>query len=102
MKKLLIIEGDWNDGDYVTRISQVGERELKKLLPIIKKLKAEQKDADRRKHKYYHDNYRHNYYTLTADEWDIFDEYMPAGYEQSCHTLVSVQLLEVSKQRNLY
>lgn len=101
-KNILIIRGDWNDADYVIEETKVSEKDLKTLLPIIKKLKLETKKAHSRVRNGKHDYWRDSYYTLKVSELDIFEEYMPSGYEQSCHSIESIRLLEVINDKNLF
>ncbi len=99
---LLIVQADWNDADYVHCLSYMREKEYLEILPIIQKLQKEKKDAIRRRDKYSYDDYEDCYYTLSRDEWDIINEYIPSGYEQSCHTITSIELIEINSKKTLY
>lgn len=39
MQKHILIEADYNDGDYATRISPITDKEIEFIMPIIKAIK---------------------------------------------------------------
>lgn len=90
-KKLqLIIEGDWNDGDYVTEISLVTEKQLSKLIPIFKKIKNYKKG----------NNWEDSTNYLSEEELMDIEEYIPSGYEQSIHTIKSITIQKIDSNKN--
>jgi len=98
MKKMLIVEGDWNDADYVTNISWITDSQVVKLIPIFAKMKNQDKKA---KEGDYVDDWRDKYPNLTEQELDLVEQYIPGGYEQSCHTVISATLYEISSKKEL-
>jgi uncharacterized protein YqeY len=94
-KKVLIIEGDHNDGDYVTRETKVTDKDLAELKPIFAKMKKQRKLV-----KEYTDSWEEKYPNLTEEELEIIQEYVPYA-ENDVHTLVSVRLVEIVSDKNL-
>lgn len=94
MKKLLIIEGDWNDADYVTSINEVTDKQLKELIPIFNKMKKDKKS------KKFTRDWEDNYPSLTEEELNILDDYIPTGYEQDCHTIVSITIYDINSKKS--
>ena len=91
-KKLLIIEGDWNDADYVTSINEVTDKDLVKLIPILKKMKKGKDD--------YTENWSEKYDgVLTDKEIEMLEEYVPSGYESSCHSIESITVYEINSKK---
>lgn len=95
-KKVLIIEGDYNDGDYVTNETRVGEKELKVLMPIFNKMKKDRKNKPR----HYTSDWTEKFPSLTEEELEIVREYKPS-HENGIHTITSIRLLEVISDKNL-
>lgn len=94
-KKILIITGDYNDADYVTRQYTVSNKELTDLEPIIKKMKK-YKEGN------HLDNWKEKYEDLlTEEELDLIDSYIPYGPEGEVHTIESIKLLIVLSETTL-
>ena len=93
-KKIIIVEGDHNDGDYVTNIERISEKQLSVLKPILAKMKKS-KDVD------WSSNWKDKYPNLTEEELEIFDSYVPYADNADIHTIVSVRILEVTSDKNM-
>ena len=93
-KYQLVITADWNDADYLTAITPVTEAKLKKLKPIIKKIKNNNGDWDRMK----------TFNILTEEEYDFFFGYLPGGYPDGCdiHHIEEMYLQEIAKNKKLF
>jgi len=105
MKYLLVIEGDTNDGDYVTENTIITEKDLEEIKPIVKAIKAyTKKNKD-----------EHNWFTQesqndTAEEkysdiyetkaFKKFENYVPYG-EYGVHTIESVVVSPSAKIQKL-
>jgi len=100
MKYEILIVADTNDGDYVTGINVIDEKQLEKLKPIIQAIKKK--------------NGRYEFGELSSLGWenptDQFDfseeqfellhEFLPTG-EYGVHTIESVDIYPVPKKQRL-
>ena len=90
MVKMIIIEGDANDGDYIERSNIIEQKDLDIILPLFERIKKnngiwESYDGGKDPYKMYN---------VTDEERDIFCGLTPKGeYGISCIT--SIKILEV-------
>lgn len=111
MKKYLYIVVDTNDADYESSLNQISDKDLNLLLPLFKEIKN---------FKTYKTEYKHNHnfprgeygYRLEKGEKSpeelypnhlkaieiLCDQYLPCS---DFHTIVSVEILEVSSIEKL-
>lgn len=112
MAKLIIVKADTNDADYVEATTVITDEELELILPVIEAIKNFE---PYKKKGWHHDN---NYpvgdvhrddlgeksaYQLYGhlEGFQLFDEdFVPSG-EYGIHTIVSINILEVSSYQNL-
>jgi hypothetical protein len=110
MKKVVIIEADTNDGDYITRNIELNNTRKcsgKFTEELIHKVCGALKDPRYRNWvttEYISDNeqepkemYKNK---LTQDEIEIFNGEVPFG-EHGIHTIVSVRILEITSDEEL-
>lgn len=123
MQYLIIICGDWNDGDYVYNQTVVNsKKELQIILDGITMLKTLQQmyhkmDPGNWGRKFtdvidllddayspsedFKNEYKWLFDTYTKEQMDdmyqIYEDYIPHGYECQIHTIVSVEVYEFSK-----
>jgi len=118
---LLVVRGDYNDADFVTKITPITQEELDKFLPLIealKKFKPYTGMTDRAPFKPMEWNHKHNWpkgeygcrqdlgektlkelYGELAEEFD--DEYVPHGGDSagfSLHTIVEIFVVKLDKK----
>lgn len=85
----LYIEGDWNDGDYVTKKTKISVEDFEKddyMLYYLSYLDYDHTSVD--------------YYFRETDEWEElfysdaedFYNFLPYGYEQEIHTITELEL----------
>jgi hypothetical protein len=121
MKKYIIITADTNDADYVTSKNFINDEELKLIKPLIQAIKKFKpytvKNTGYSKNSTFTHNHNFPYneccredlgeidaYTyykekcgISEDALDYFREIQPYN-EYGIHTIVSIELLEVSKE----
>ena len=103
MRKYIIIEGDTNDGDYVTERNVITDEQIEKISIAFSKLQG-----------------RTNWYTgdmvnekrgnfspevmykdiLSPEEIELIDNFTPRG-EYGIHSIESVDILEVANEYSL-
>lgn len=107
MKKIVLIEGDTNDADYVTREEIVSEKDIEFLKKIGEALKntpaqcyhnwgnSDYCDKEESPYAMYKD-------VLTKKEIDNFnDNFCPYG-EHGIHTIESIRILTISEEDKLF
>jgi hypothetical protein len=112
MKKYIIIKADINDGDYISRKTEIDEETLNIIMPVINAIKEYNEDKSIKKQKF-------NWYCLknkdsespeelyvksgkvTEEALDYFWERLPSLDNESIHTIESIELLEVIKETDL-
>jgi hypothetical protein len=106
MKQILIIKGDTNDADYITRETEL-EGWAKEQLPIIRKVAEAIKNSDG-PHNWGVSEYcdsceRPEYHyedILTEDDIEIFDEFIPWG-QHGIHSIESIRILTIANEEQL-
>lgn len=103
-KKYIFIEADVNDGDYISELNQISDKDLEIIKPVIKAIKANKKG-----HNYdvggYDDTTPEDKYVSTGkctqEELDTFDSFVPVMDNQEVHTIESIRILIVEKEIDL-
>ena len=101
MKKLMIIEADCNDADYVHTVQYVTDKEITFIKGIIPKLIEKDygngykwENGDRGNS---YEDYRD---ILTEEEIETFGDYVPYA-EYGVHTINSIKIFDVTNETNL-
>jgi hypothetical protein len=113
---LLVVRGDCNDADFVTKVTPITEKELAKFLPLIEAIKKFKpyKGLTDAKHEHKHDhNWPKGEYgcrqdlgektlkELYGDLAEEFDEYVPDGGDSagfSLHTIVEIFVVKLDRK----
>lgn len=114
MTKYLIIVADTNDGDYITKISEITDKNLESIKPVIKainKFKPYEGKSDSMTHTHHHnfsigEIYRNDLgekspkelYVNTGKCYEhalemFTDDYIPYG-ENGIHSIVTIDIIE--------
>lgn len=101
MKKILIIEADTNDADYVTSEHTITDKQVEELKSIIKVIKACEADCNWCSTGY--DDGPEVVYKgkLTDEQIELMSDLVPSGGEYGIHTITSIRVLEVVKTTKL-
>ena len=97
MEKYIYIEGDANDGNYIGRLSQISDEELKLITPVIKAV------GDNKEHYNFptYDGANEDIYSMYSnlDENSIeeFSCFVPHG-EHGISTIIDIKLLQLVEQ----
>jgi hypothetical protein len=96
-KTIVIIEGDYNDGDYVKAINKISPLQQLEMVKVAAKLKK----ADRYS---YAESWREKYGgALDEKELDFLESYMPSAPDaDTVHSIESIRILEVTSDKKLY
>lgn len=78
----LVVEGDTNDGDYITEVTTFNEQELIKYLPVIHLIGDQIRCWGERRY----DSYYTDAYTPTEIEEDLLSDLIPYG-EYGVHSV---------------
>lgn len=102
MKKYIIIKADTNDGDYVTKKSEISDKLIEELKPIIAIINEQHGDWSTRWEVDDEDELAENVYknVLTEDQIELFNDYVPNS-ELGVHTIESIEILEVANEIKL-
>jgi len=109
MSKYIYIKADTNDGDYISKKSEITDDQIELIKPVIEQLKF-RKDKLNEDKMHNWNEWRHNWVTseysestlydmyietnlLTQEQVDLFDEFVPFG-EYGVHTVESVEILK--------
>jgi hypothetical protein len=89
-KKMILIEGDANDGDYIEKCSEIEQENFDIIFPLFEKIKANNGKWET------HDGGEDPYdmYGLTDEQNDILCGLIPRG-EYGIHSIVHIKVLEV-------
>lgn len=107
---LIIVEADYNDADYVHKLSYVDPEDLNVFKNILQKIIIFNNGINRRgliwSTSYESGEEKEiDIYTkqevLTQEEVDIFNEYVPYG-EYGVHSITSIKILETSSEETLF
>jgi len=98
MKYTLEVVADYNDGDYLTEMSDITEKHLEKLKPLIKAIKGCDGDWNWRDT----DNQSGPYVDFTIHELEDFDGFLPYAPDGlHIHTVESIYVYEKPKKKRL-
>lgn len=110
MNKYILIEADTNDGDYISKLTEIYDEELELIKPVIQAIK-EFKPYIGNKPDYWNSLFRHNYPTSDCcrknlgekttfemyghlEGFDLFGELIP--YEEyGIHTIKSIKIIQI-------
>jgi hypothetical protein len=98
MKKYILIEGDYNDGDYDMCMTRVTDDEINLIRPVVAAIKKNDGDYCNREMAEKHHSAKLSYGHLEG--FEIFDECTPRG-ESNCHgihTIESVKIITILEQ----
>ena len=101
MKKYIIVEGDANDGDYITSKSIITDDKIEKLKVALSKIGSgripwttgDQAYGNKSPEVVYKD-------ILSGEEIELVQEFVPYG-EYGIHTIESIEILEVINEYKL-
>jgi len=93
---LIIVTADWNDGDYVTAVTEESFKTSEEAQAFIKEFRKHYKDKVKGPN--IRDDWSDKY---TKEAYDFLEPYIPYGYESSCHTIDSVDIYEYSKKNTI-
>jgi hypothetical protein len=112
MKKYIVITADTNDGDYVSEKTPIGDEDLAVIQPVIDAIK-EYTETDHGKQVWNWwavDSSRQDNPTpkelyldsgkCTEEAFDVFNSFVPY-FEGGVHTIVSIEVLEVTNEYSL-
>lgn len=95
-KKILVIEADENDADYLTETHEVTDEQIKQLKPIIKAIANFDGDDDTN----WEDPEEQYAGKLTPKQIDFMNDFVPSG-QDGIHTIISIKILHVTKEEQL-
>lgn len=104
-KLYIVIEADTNDGDYITEIAEISQKELEQIEPVFKAIKKQKQrhnwptfEGRRSEEKSPYELYVDSG-LITEKQYDIFNEFVPHG-EWGIHTIESIKVFEVVNEKN--
>lgn len=89
MDKYILVEGDQNDGDYVSEFSIISDKDLEKIKPLIKQIKMNK------------GKYDDPYATYEEIDNDVLDTFNSFYVPKNIHTIVNIILYNVSYSKSL-
>lgn len=90
----IVITADTNDGDYVTKISDITSEDLKRFTPLISEIAKRVNNHNWVTSEYGDDEDRpENMYSQFAESVEEFGEFVPHG-EDGVHTIESIVYYE--------
>ena len=109
MSKYIYIKADTNDGDYISKKSEITDEQIELIKPVIEQLKF-RKDKLNEDKMHNWNEWRHNWETseysdstttdmyvdnglLTQEQVELFNRFVPFG-EYGVHTVESVEILK--------
>jgi hypothetical protein len=104
MKYEIVIKADTNDADYITETSDITEKQLERIKPIIKEIKTGGK-RERYGHNFPNGEYqgahvRELYEHVNQKDLDFFIDLCPYG-EYGIHTIESIYLYPKPTKKKL-
>jgi hypothetical protein len=112
MKKYILIEADYNDGDYVQSKHEITDEEIELIKPVAEAIEEFDKITNRFSGGY---NWAtkdiaekgkapHDLYVLTGkiteEQYDLFSDFTPSS-EYGIHTIESIEILVVQEEIKL-
>lgn len=105
MKKYIEIEADYNDGDYVTKRTEITDDQLEKLKPIIEAIKNCETSHNWETEELCDDCTPEELYLekgiLTEEQIKFFNKNFKPYSEYGIHSIDSIKLLIVQEEINL-
>jgi len=109
VKKLIVIQGDYNDADYVYQVSilDLNDQWDVELLNLLPKISEAIKNCKHR-HNWPSSEYCNKSFDelysgiLTEDEIGLFDEYCPGTGDSQIHSIVSIDVYDIADVKNFY
>ena len=109
MKKILIIIGDTNDGDYITSINEITEETVMAIQPVIEAIQAHDRkyglyggDGNWPDSEYSNTTVAETYEDILTDEqMELFQNYCPRGCG-GIHRVVEIRIFSVADDIKLY
>lgn len=99
MNKIIIIEADMNDGDYVEKHSPISDENLEKFMPLIEAIKKE--GSYNWQSSEYEDYPPEEMYKEFGSELiEEFQQYVPRG-EYGIHTIEEITVYTVTDEQKL-
>lgn len=98
MNKYILIEGDYNDGDYDSRISTITDEEIEFIKPIIKAIKDNNKSYLSGDLASIGESAEEDYGHL--DCYELFDKLTPFGDSEysGIHTIKSIKVIQILEE----
>lgn len=98
MNKYILIEGDYNDGDYDSRLSPITDDDIEFIKPIIEAIKKNNNSylsgelADKNNSAF--KDYGH------LDCYEFFDELTPPGDSNyhGIHSIISIKIIQILEE----
>lgn len=107
MVKLIVVKGDTNDADYVTKVSVIDEEKLDRFLPLIKAINEFPRNPRYGgRHNWPSSDYANETVSEVYSDFDEelledFSYYVPRG-EYGIHSIEGISILEVSQITNFF
>ena len=112
MKKIMLIKGNVNDGDYVTSEKEIGAKyfteedfeNVKRIYSVLKENNIRWKDSYEQSVETLFEIYEELFTTkgITLDDLELFDNYLPCGENgNDIHTIESIRILTISNEEIL-
>jgi len=100
MEKYIVIEADYNDGDYIAQINEITDEELNKFLGLIQAIKKNKKGHNWETGENADSELTEQYPNFDPYLLKDFNYYVPHG-EYGVHTITSIEILKVSNKTKL-
>lgn len=92
----LIVEADYNDGDYVTEETTVSEKEIKWLRKMAKILESHKYDTN------WDDPYTLYKGQMTDKDIESLNDYVPAGPDSTeVHSITAMKIYKIASEEEL-
>ena len=101
MKKYIFIKADTNDGDYISKLTEIKNwDEFQQFLPLIATIKNCKKSHNWETGDNSDTELNEQYPEFDLNLLENFDYYVPSG-EYGVHTIEEIKILEVNNEINL-
>jgi hypothetical protein len=102
MKKVIIVEADTNDGDYISEISDLEPGDVEKVQKIVNVISEKGQDYNWPSSEYIDETAEELYKDLlTEEEIEFMDSFVPHG-EHGVHSINSIRILEVVSDERIF
>lgn len=98
MKKYILIEGDYNDGDYDMRLSSITDKQIEFIKPIITAIHENSGSYVSRDFACPGESAKEDYGHLEC--YEFFDDLTPTGDDnyQGIHTIESIKIIQILEE----